>query len=325
MLIFLYGQDTFRSRQHLKKMITKFRVDRDPQGLNVVKIDSEKEKESGKIMEQILAAPFLAEKRLVVVEGLLVSKHKDLAEDIASRIKEKSLPESNVIIFYEGTDKFKNKVAKSLAGSLSKEKFSQHFERLKGIKLSSWITSQVGERHGSISADAVRYLTDHSAGDTWRLNSLIDQLVAYRAKEEITVVDVQLFLDEKIDDNIFNLVDALCAGQSKMVYKMIQEQYRIGEDVQYMFAMILRQFRILLEMRDVHDREDITQSSALAQKLGLHPFVAKKSLPLVKRYKMSELKKIYNELQNLDVGIKTGKENQEVLLDLFVGKVCLQA
>src|SRR3989339_905246 len=102
MLIYLYGPDTFRSRQQLKKMIEKFKIDRDPQGLNVVVVDAEKE-EAGVVLQQISASPFLAERRMVVLENLLSSTgKKELQEDIFDRIKRNSIPESTVLLFWEG-------------------------------------------------------------------------------------------------------------------------------------------------------------------------------------------------------------------------------
>jgi DNA polymerase-3 subunit delta len=138
---------------------------------------------------------------------------------------------------------------------------------------------------------------------------------------EITLPDVQLFLDEKADDSIFNLVDAIVAGQAKKAYEMIQEQYRKGEDAGYVFAMLLRQFRILLEIRDLYEREDNLQSDALAKKLGLHPFVVKKSLPFVKRYTLQNLKDIYQKLLDIDVKTKTGLGDQSLMLDVFIGQI----
>lgn len=326
MIIFLYGPDTFRSREQMKKMIEKFKQDRDPQGLNVVILDSQKE-ESGKIMEQILASPFLAEKRMVVLENFLSATGKgDIQEEVLKKFDDKKLPESTVLLFYEGPSagaqgKLKTNVSKKLFEKLSKEKFAQSFDLFAGVKLEAWINQQVQMRGGKINAQAVRYLAENIGSDMWRLNSLTEQLTAYKNGNTIELVDAQLFLDEKTDDNIFNLVDAIVAGQAKKAYEMIREQYRKGEDAGYVFAMLLRQFRILLEMRDIYEREDNLQSDALAKKLGLHPFVVKKSLPFVKRYTLQNLKDIYQKLLDIDAKTKTGQGDQSLLLDVFVGQL----
>ena len=321
MIIFLYGSDTFRSREQMRRMVSKFKSDRDPEGLNVIHLDSEKN-DSGIVMGQLLSVPFLAERRMIVLENLLISKQKDLRSSILKRIEENNFPETNIIIFWEGVDKFKTKDAKEFFLRLQKEKYVQNFEELRGVKLGGWIGAEVKERVGKISGAAVQYLVQHVGGDMWRLDSILDQLVAYCGKREIEIKDIQLFLDEKIDDNIFNLVDAAVGRQSKQVYSMIQEQYRQGQDPQYIFAMMLRQFRILLELSDVFEREGALQSNILATRLGLHPFVVKKSLPLIERYSLEELKKIHQDLLDFDVGMKTGAGGASMLLDVFVGRVC---
>lgn len=323
MLILLSGPDTFRSRQYLKKMLAKFKADRDPEGLNAAILDCEKT-EGPAILEQIFSAPFLADKKLIVLENFLTAAQKqDTQEEMLARAKNKTLPESSNLIFWEAEAKPKTKAGKELWEILSKEKFSQTFEPLAGAKLSAWANQEIKSRGGKINPAALNYLINNAGGDMWRLNSLIDQLVNYAQEKEIVAADVQLFLEEKTDDNIFNLVDAIVARQTKQVYQMIREQYRKGEDAFYILAMLARQFRILLQLRDIFDREDNPKSDDLAKRLGLHPFVVKKSLPMVKRYTMRELKNIYGQLLELDAKIKTGQGGPEFLLDLFVGKLSI--
>ena len=195
MIIFFHGPDTFRSRKQLKQMIEKFKRDRDPQGLNVVRLDAERE-QPGRILTEMLSSPFLAERRMIVIENLLTAKHEDLMQDILRRIEEKSLPESNVIVFWDavsapsekkkkegrpstGSGQAKTKAAKELFARLQKEKYAQAFDALRGVKLSAWIASEVKERGGVIEKAAIQYLVQNVGGDMWRFNSLIDQVVSY--------------------------------------------------------------------------------------------------------------------------------------------------
>jgi DNA polymerase-3 subunit delta len=279
--------------------------------------------DAGKIMEQLLASPFLAEKRMVVLENVLsATGKKDLQEEILSRIKEKRIPESNVVLFWEGEGKTKTDVSKKLHEVLSKEKFAQEFRELAGVQLSSWIRQEIEARGGIIDSQALSYMSTHVGGNMWSLNSLVDQLTNYTSSK-ITLGDVQLFLEEKFDDNIFNLVDAIVGKQPKQVFRMIQEQYSKGEDAQFIFAMILRQIRILVELRDLFEREDNLQSDAIAKRLNLHPFVVKKSLPLIKRYTLLQLQYIYQKLLELDIKTKTGQGGQSLLLDVLVGRISI--
>ena len=208
---------------------------------------------------------------------------------------------------------------------------------LTGADLSKWIEQEIKSREGKISSSAAQFLAQNVGGDMWRLNSLVDQLVAYTSSpgrqtplrsplergkgEEIQLADVQLFLEEKVDDNIFNMAEAVARGDRKMAFKLIGAQRRAGEDEGYVFSMILRQFRILVELRDLFEREDNATSEELAQKVGLHPFVVKKSLPMVKKYNLEKLKELYSRLLQIDIKTKTGQGGQSLLVDLFVGKL----
>lgn len=320
MLICLYGKNTFGSLSRLKELIAKFKNDRDPQGFNVAVIDCEKNTKDA--LGQVAAAPFLSEKRMVVLKSFLLSKDSEAQEEMLEMVKKKKIPESNIIIFWENTDSFKTKIAKSLFEILSKEKYSQKFDELSGVNLGNWIKGKAEDCGGKISGDAVQFLAGHGGKDLWLINSLLEQLVSYADGREINLDDVQIFLDEKTDGSIFNLVDAIIGKQEKQVYKMIQEQYRQGEDAQFIFSMILRQFRIMLELRDLFERQDKTTSDVLAKKLNLHPFVVKKTLPFVRNYNMAKLRDIYNRLLDMDIKIKTGYSNPPLLLDLLVGEIC---
>lgn len=319
MLIYIYGEDTFRSRNYLKQQVERFKKERDPQGMNVVVLDGIKD--GDRIWGEILATPFLAEKRMVVVQNVLSNKDQEVLESLIAGIKEKKVPEMNVVIFYQSEAVGKSKVAKDLHALLAKEKWAREFENLVGYSLSNWIKTEVAERGGAINSAAVSYLAQNAGQDTWYADSLMDQLVAYAVGREIALADVQLFLEEKVDDNVFNMVDAIVVGNRKLAFKLIEEQRRRGEEDGMIFGMVLRQFRILISMRDLFNRQENITSDTMAKMLDMHPFVVKKSLPFIKKYSLDKLKDIYRQLLEIDIKTKTGLADQSLLIDLFVGKL----
>ena len=323
MNIFIYGSDSYRSQEHLKRLINKFKQERDPRGLNVIILDCEKNTPA-EIIEQLLTGPFLAEKKLIVLKKMLSAVKKgEIQEELLTRIKQKNLPENNILIFWEAADKPKTAAAKELWSLLTKEPYSQEFLTLTGPKLANFIKSELAISQAQISQPALNYLINNTNGDSWLINSLIKQLGAYKNGQEITNADVALFLTEKTDDNIFNLVDAVIARQKNTIFAMIKEQYHLGKDPFYILAMLIRQIKILLQIKDEFEKNDLIKSDDLAKKLALHPFVVKKSLPLIKRFTKEQLIKIYQNLLILDTQIKTGLEDQYLLLDLFISKLLI--
>jgi len=320
MIIYIHGSDTFRSREFLRKSITEFKSKRDPQGYNTLIFDLEKEAPD-RILGEIATLPFLAEKRMIVIQNILSNSNKEFLAKIIGLIENNKVPESVVLIVWQGEPIGKTAEAKKLADLLAKEKYSYSFELLKDIELQNWIMQEVSAKGGKIDRNALGNLSRLAGADLWLISAVIDQLIAYKKGGEIGSADVNLFVDEKIDDNIFNMVDAIVGGNKKIAFKLMRDQRAIGEDESYLFAMIMRQFKILLQIRDLWEREDMLTSDQIAKRISVHPYVAKKSMPLVKKYTMQDLKKIYGDLLEIDIKTKTGMANQSVLIDYFVGKL----
>ncbi|TAN34262.1 DNA polymerase III subunit delta [Patescibacteria group bacterium] len=332
MLIYIYGEDTFRSRQYLRQMVEQFKKQRDPQGYNVLFLDGKKE-ESGKLLGEMRAAPFLAEKRLVAIENLLASSDKETLARILEAIKEpaKGGSVNNIIIFWQGEPLSKIKEVKELHALLAKEKYAQEFAPLTGAKLEQWAGKEIEKRGAKIDRRALFFLCDNAGKDMWYLNSLMDQLAAYvtpprpppyqgEGVREIALADVQLFLEEKIDDNVFAMTDAIVSGNRKQAFRLLNEQRRLGEEELRLFGLICWQFRLLLQMRDLYEREDNLPSDVIAKKLGIHPYVAKKSMAIVRRYPLVQLKALHARLLDIDRKTKTGFGDTALLVDLFVGR-----
>ena len=320
MIIYLYGEDSFRSREQLKKMVGEFKQKRDPQGLNVVSINCAKE-DGSKILNEMMSAPFLAEKRMVVLENLLTNNDKDLLGAILEKVKEKKCPEDIIWIFYQGDKLSRIKEVKDLENLLQKEKFAQKFDLLKGVQFTNLIKKIIDEGDGKIQNDAVNYLSQNVGSDMWYLKGLVNQLVAYKNGSEIELKDVKLFLEEDIDDNIFNMVDAIVSGNKKLGFKLLDKQREMGEDDMKLFLMILRQFRILIQMRSFYEENPNSNSNDMAKVLGIHPFVVKKSLGMMKRYDLNKLKSRYNQLLEIDIKTKTGVAPQSLMIDLFIQRI----
>jgi DNA polymerase-3 subunit delta len=318
MIIYIYGEDTFRSRNYLTQQVERFKKERDPQNLNVVFLDGQKI-ESSKLWNEITATPFLAEKKMIIVQNILSSKDTEALESLIEGIN--NIPEKNIVVFYQSEPIGKSKLAQELQKLLVKEKWAKEFANLAGAQLSSWIKTETEQRGGKINSAAIAYLSQNAGKDMWYADSLIDQLVAYAEGKEISLADAQLFLEEKIDDNVFNMVDAIVMGNRKLAFKLIEEQRRLGEEDGMIFGMALRQFRILISMRDIFNNQENITSDTMAKMLDLHPFVVKKSLPFIKKYSLDKLKDIYNQLLEIDIKTKTGLADQSLLIDLFVGKL----
>lgn len=317
----LHGPDTYRSRQQLKKMIEEFKAKRDPSGLNLNVFDAEKA-EGAEMLEAMVASPFLAEKRLTVLERLSESKKKDVWDNLLELIKNKKLPETSVIIFWEEEIKLSTH---PLFTTLAKQKFSQKFEALSNAQLSQWIKKEISNRGLEIEGAALSALIAYPFDGLWQIINEIDKIAAYLSKEvekKIGLKHLRLFLDQAEDDNIFHFLDALTARRVKEAIKLLRAQYNSGEEPGKIFNLIVGQWRKLLLIKDYFSLNPGSTSDAAAKALDIHPFVVKKTLAILPGFSFAKLKEIYRELLDIDLRAKTGEGDYASSLDMLVAKIC---
>lgn len=319
MIITIFGEDSFRSRKFLREQIEEFKKKRDPSGLNVVIIDGKNES-SEKIFQEITSSPFLAERKMVVIKNILSSKDEKVFDRVKEAIQKKTFPEVNVIVFFQEEDVGKSKIVAELFDLLKKEKFVYEINFLSEKELRAWVEKEIKNRGGKINFSALGLLLKIGGNDSWLLNSLIDQLIAYKSGAEITIEDVNLFVEEKIDDNIFALAEAVAYGEKTKALKMINEQRKNDVDESYLFAMILRQFRILTQAKNILAKNPGMSAEDVAKVIKQKPFVIKKVWSLMSKDE-KWFARVYELMLDMDLKVKSGISDQETLLDLLVEKI----
>lgn len=324
MIIFLYGEDSFRSSRKVAEIKNKFLLsDKSGSGLSV--FDSEEEKEpAGKIVNTLNTANIFASKRLVICKDLIYKGSIDEQKKILDFLKKRKLNDDKeeVVVFWEGTSPKKNNALyKFLQSSLSGAK-SQNFEKLTGIKLEVWALKTMREINGEakISKSALAKLIVYCGEDNFLLFSEIQKLLAYADGEMIDEKSVDLLVRSNLNNNIFLTVDALGGNNKKEALRLIHEHLEKGEDGFYLLSMFFYQFRNMLKVADIFER-GIHLEYEIARTTKLHPFVVKKTLSQMRNFSLQKLKNIFQKLSELDMQAKTGKIEIKLALDKFVAEL----
>ncbi len=322
MVIFLYGEDTYRSRERLTQLTTRFKKERDPEGLNVSFVDASSTKEN--ILETIKASPFLAEKRMVVVERLAQTKQKEVQTEITELITKDAFPKTSVVIFWEEKSPDKHKEAKQLWDTLKATPYAQEFSQMNAPEANSWIQAYIKEHGKTIENDALFLLSPLAVKNTWEAKQLLDTVIGYIGTETtVTKKEVALFLEEGSEDVIFALVDATLAGQTKQAYELLSTSRRHGQEAGYVIAMIIRQVRIMLQVEDMLRAQPGVPTDQVARTLAIHPFVAKKTISLTKHLAPHTAERMHSMLLQGDMAIKTGRQSPDEVLEFFIAQTSL--
>jgi len=338
MIIFIYGEDTFRSRQKLKELKIKFTKELDPGENNLTALDG-KNITIKEIGDSFGARSLLSKKRMIIIENIFSAKNKKIFEEINDYLKKTKAGESdNIVIFWEDGIKTKTagskKTALSLDSSgketplpknkqllfnfLAKQPYTQEFKPLSNAETLAWINKKFKEYGIIISGQAIQTLISLAGNDLWQINNEVDKLAGYK-KDKIEVEDIEKFIKSGADENIFALTDAISVRNKKLAVKLLSEQYEAGLTDSYLINMITRQFRILLQIRQALDSRFTSQK--IVSSLKIHPFVAQKGINQVRNFSLANLKDILNRLVEIDYLVKTGKGETKTLLNLFIQKI----
>lgn len=316
MILFFYGEDNYRLRQKVNQLKKKF-VDASLGDTNLAVLDG-KTIVFNELVRQVLAFPFLANSRLVIVENLLKEGKKEVQEKVLDLLAK--VPETTVLVFVEEGKPDKRT---SLFKKLNLPKQAQEVAVLAPNQLNNWIKDEVEGRGGQISLGSAIKLVEYVGNDLWRLSNEIDKLLTFvvNRDQKITDEDIALLVRSRTESDVFALVDAIAAKKRKQAFLELYNLLENGAHELYILTMIVYQYRNLLMVSDELNRGVRTHWD-LAKKLKLHPFVAQKTLALAKNYDFQALKQIYAQLADFDLQIKTGKINGKTALDLLIAKLC---
>jgi DNA polymerase-3 subunit delta len=274
----------------------------------------------GALIEHCGAAPFLTPYRVVIVEGLAARLERGRAESsLLAPLQEylPRMPGTTVLAFRERTSLAANHPLVTLVKKLGEVR---EFAPPKGRELSRWIVLQVGREECEITPAAADLLAATAGTDPAVLRQEISKLVTYvgpqgRIDERLVT---ELASSGRLHD-IFALVDAIGARRRAQAMVELRRLLEAGQHALYILSMVVRQFRLLLEVKALPagDRSPET----VARTLKLHPFVAEKVAHQAQAYGREELEQLYHRLLVADQEIKTGRREAEVALELAVVEV----
>lgn len=315
MIIFLYGQDTYRSRQKLNEIIERYKKIH-KSGLSL-KFFEEKEFSFEDFKDELQQTSMFAEKKMIVLKSIFPDR--EFKESFLKNSK-KFINSEDIILFFESGEVPRND---SLFKLLKKYGKSQEFEHLEGEQLRRWVKKEFANLKTKIDENALAKLIEFVGSNLWQMENEIGKLVSYKKNKKVEVEDIELLVKPKIETDIFKTIDAIASKNKKQAIELIHKHLEKGDAPLYLLSMINFQFRNLLIVKSQELRRKFYAGDMrmLTEKLKMHPYVIQKSTQQARKFDFEELKKIYQKIFQVDLSIKTGKVEPETALDLFIAEI----
>jgi DNA polymerase-3 subunit delta len=320
MIFFLYGPDTFRSKEKLNAITKRFIENVENADNSLLRVEGQKTNLK-EINQAIKGESLFSEKKMLIVEDILENKSKEFLEDFLNYLKKEKISESqHAIVFFEYDIDEKKLIApaKKLFKYLCKEKFAQEFKLMTPYQAKSWIKEYVNKYNKEITDNASNELVKNLGTNLWSLKNELHKLCHLSKESTISLELVKDNINLEIHENIFALTDSLGKKDYKTALTLLSEQLQTEFSPEYVLAMIRRQFQQIIQAKIAQDKGK--SANDIASEFGLHPFVAKKACAQARQFELNTIKEHLYEINEIEYLSKTGGLELETALEHFISK-----
>jgi DNA polymerase-3 subunit delta len=329
----LYGTDEVAREEFLqRKLIARLRAL--PGGeFNLDRFDGRSAPISA-IIACCQAAPFLAEKRMVIVQGL--SARAKAARGTAAEEAGGSRPRGRGA---RGTDDelgelwaFLPHLPASTHLVLVDERplplpplppgmvYRQEFEAPKPWKLAEWIAARARARKVRLDRGVAESLATLVGPDLRRLDQELAKLAVYCGAQPVREADVRLLVAPS-ETTVFALLDSVAEGRPGAALAALRRLRQQGQAVEALLPQLAALVRRLLTVRALQAEGQSLAETAQAYGLTTNPRALEKLARQAARFDERELERAYDALLACDRAIKRGECDAETAVELLVAEL----
>ena len=305
MVYLLYGTKDYRIDEEIKK-ITK-NIDK----INITKYDLNVDEIKDAINDAETYSLF-QEKKIIIIENANMftgSTTKD-SDIIEKYIENQNLATTLILIVRGEKIDSRKKITKLV------QKKGKIIELNEDINIDNLIKKELKDY--KIDFQTLSLFKDRVGTNPLIIENGINKIKLYKDNKEITKEDILNVTCKTIEIDIFKLIDNIVKGNKEKGIEIYHEMLKINEEPLKIVIMLANQFRIMYQSKELM-MKGYTEKD-IASLLKIHPYRVKLALQNSRNYSSKTLLKYLNELADIDIGIKTGKINKDLALELFILK-----
>lgn len=171
----------------------------------------------------------------------------------------------------------------------------------------------------NINDKTINLFIDRVGNNPLIIQNEINKIKIYKGNNKtISDEDILNLTTKIIDIDIFKLIDYIIKKNKNKALELYHEMIKMNEEPIKILVILANQFRIMYQSKELlkkgYSEKDI------ASILKIHPYRVKLAIQNSRNYPSEVLLKHLNNLADIDIGIKTGKLNKNLALELFMLK-----
>jgi DNA polymerase-3 subunit delta len=318
-LYLIYGTETLRMEQALQLLENSVKGAEEGAELSVSKYDLE-ETPIGEVIEDAETYPFFGGTKCVIAHhASFLTSAKDTSKvehhlDALLRYAE-SPAEHSIVVLTVKADKLDER--RNIVKALRKHASICECMPLDDSAAFQWLI-QRGQSHGlEWEPAAAKRLVETAGPSLQRLQQEAEKLIAYSGGSgKVTLEAVEQLVSRSLDDNVFALTEYVSKKQIDGALRLFHDLLQQKEEPIKLFMLLAKQFRLLLQVKELSVRGYGQQQ--IASTLGVHPYPVKLAMDVSKRYPPEELRRVLSSLADMDYQMKTGQIDKVLAIELFL-------
>lgn len=302
----LYGEEAYLKRLYKNKLKAALTAPDD--SMNYTYYEG-KGINPNEIIDMAETMPFMAEKRLIVIEnsGFFKNKCDELADYFENPL------DSTCFVFVEAEVDKRSRLYKRVKERGRIAELNAQDEK----SLVRWIVGSLNRENKKITQSAAALFLTKTGADMENIQRELEKLICYVGeRDSINIEDVEAICTTVITNNIFEMIDAIAKKQQKKALELYYDLLTLKEPPMRILFLITRQFNLLLQVKDLARLG--FNAAETAKKAGLHSFVAGKYVSQSKSFDSKWLADAVEICAGTEEAVKTGRINDILSVELLI-------
>ncbi|MGI6361414.1 MAG: DNA polymerase III subunit delta [Bacillota bacterium] len=189
-------------------------------------------------------------------------------------------------------------------------------------ELMIWLKRRFKQKGFVVSSQALEHLMMLAGDNLAYLNNEIDKICLYCAgRSTVELADMEQVASRGSILEMFKLIDAVADRKAELSLHLYQEMLKQGESEQKILAMLGKQLRDVLAVKELY-QQGLSRRN-ISEQLSLHPFVVKKSVEKSAKFTRGQLIKALEMLLAVDIANKGGQGDLRSMLQLTILRICV--
>ncbi len=302
----LTGEEDYLRKQYKDRMAKALG---DPEDSMNFQVFEGKDISVEKIIDLSETMPFLAERRVILIENSGFFKNAN--DKLADYLKE--VPETTFFLFVEKDVDKRGKLYKTCKDSGYVAEFVKQNEET----LKRWIVSIIMKQNKQITHRALDLFIDYCGMEMSIISTELEKLLCYTMdKSDISEADIEAICSRQLSNRIFDMIEAIAFKRQKMALDLYYDLIAQRESPRKILVLMNRHFNHLFQTKEL--RRKGYDQKAIASKLGVPSFAVNKYLGQAAKFSTEQLRAAIESCVDTEEGINTGRIAETLAVELLM-------